>query len=519
MDDFEKVLREKSLETFPGIGKVISAIIYAVVKYGYHPYHQELLHKTPPSLFELIKVPGLGLNKLKILYESYNVTNLADLEKLLSDEERKIKGFGPAFKKKILRQIEAIKLSGNSLLYPNATALAHSLIDILKDKTQKIEITGALRRKLEVVYEIDLLAISDNISDCMNTLNNHYIVQKVLQKENSKVSVLLKNSIRANLTLVSKEEFPYALFTSTGNNDHVAKIKTIAQANDTNIRVASNEKTLYKKLHMPFIVPELRENYGEIEAALQGTLPNLIEYTDLKGSFHCHTTYSDGNTSIEEMAASAKKLGWEYIGIADHSKSSYQANGMSEEQLFDQINHIKSLNTSKDFHIFSGIECDILKDGELDFPNEILKQLDYVIVSIHRFFSMEEELMTKRLLKAIENPYTTMIGHLTGRLLRSRNPYQVNIPKIIDACIANNKIIELNASPSRLDMDWREWVKAKDRGLKCSINPDAHTAHELNNCQNGILMARKGWLEKKDVINILSLSEMKTYLFSKKSSI
>ncbi|MBA3721669.1 MAG: PHP domain-containing protein [Parachlamydiaceae bacterium] len=212
----------------------------------------------------------------------------------------------------------------------------------------------------------------------------------------------------------------------------------------------------------------------------------------------------------------AKDYGWEYIGISDHSKSSYQANGMSEETILEQVKRIKQLNLMDDtFQIFSGVECDILKDGELDFSEEILKKLDFVIVSIHRYFNQEEIVMTKRLLKAIENPYTTMIGHLTGRLLRFRDPYQLNVSKIIDACIANNKIIELNSYPSRVDMDWRYWIKAKEKGLKCCINPDAHSTNELMNCKYGINMARKGWLEKKDVINTLPLNEMKLYLKSR----
>jgi DNA polymerase (family 10) len=255
-----------------------------------------------------------------------------------------------------------------------------------------------------------------------------------------------------------------------------------------------------------------------VEAAKNGKLPQLIEEKDLKGTFHCHTQDSDGENTLEELVTAARDLGWEYLGIADHSKESYQANGMTEERLLAQLDRIQVLNNKMDytFQIFAGLECDILKDGTLYFSDEILSRLDYVIASIHRRYKLEEKEMTQRLIKAIENPYTTMVGHFTGRLLLHREPYNIDTEKVIDACIANDKIMELNAYPSRLDMDWRLWIRSRDRGLKCVINPDAHSISNLLNCRYGINIARKGWLEKRDVINTLSLGDMQIFLKSRK---
>lgn len=262
----------------------------------------------------------------------------------------------------------------------------------------------------------------------------------------------------------------------------------------------------------------MREGYGEIESAKKNDFSDLIEEKDLKGTFHCHTVDSDGANTIEEMVHAAQQMGWHYIGITDHSKSSPQANGLSEERLIAQIERIRNFNKilGPSFKVFAGLECDILKDGQLDFGEEILKQLDFVIVSIHSLFKQEKDIMTNRIIKAIENPYTTMLGHLSGRLLRIRDPYQLDIPKVIDACIAHDKIIELNAYPSRLDMDWRLWIKAKDRGLKCSINPDAHSTYDLYNCHYGVNIARKGWIKKENVINTLSLNQMTQFLKERK---
>lgn len=515
IDHFE--CDEQSLMLIPGIGKSLSRMICSLMEKGYLPYYNHLKNSIPEGFFELALMPGLGTRRIRTLYEKFQVTTLAELEALMNDEEKiKQLGFGTSYINKLRKQISSFK-EGHSLLYPQAFNLAQSLLNILKPFTQTIDITGDLRRKLEVIKQIDLIAISKNPEECLSFLANHGLVKEVLNKEDAKLTVRLKQGIQASVYLADKKTYPFTLLATTGNPTHLECLKkeALAQGYELNkIPIIKKEKEIYTTLGLQFIVPELREGYGEVEQAKQEKLPHLIEEKDLKGVFHCHTTYSDGINTIEEMAAEAKELGWEYIGISDHSKSSYQANGMSEDKLLKQVQEIKKLNeqTAPHFKIFTGVECDILKDGQLDYSDDILELLDFVIVSIHRYFSQEEEVMTQRLIKAIENPYTTMVGHLTGRLLRLRDPYQLNRQKIIDACIANDKIIEINSSPNRLDMDWRLWIKAREKGLKTSINTDAHSLSELRNTRWGINCARKGWLTKGDVVNTLSLKKMQSYL-------
>ncbi|MDO8543300.1 MAG: helix-hairpin-helix domain-containing protein [Opitutaceae bacterium] len=274
------------------------------------------------------------------------------------------------------------------------------------------------------------------------------------------------------------------------------------------------EAELFRALGLHFIPPELREGMGEIEVAEKGELPRLVEYEDLRGAFHNHTTASDGRNTLAEMIAAADALGWEYLGIADHSKSSFVANGLNEDRLVKQVAEIRGLNASKRFrtHVFAGVECDILPDGSLDFSEEILTQLDYVVASVHNVFTQEELVMTSRIIRALEHPCTMMLGHLTGRLLLRREPYRVDVAKVIDAALANGVIIELNAHPNRLDLDWRHWKKAAERGLLCSINPDAHDTAGLGHVRAGINTARKGWLRREQILNTWPLAQVREWM-------
>ena len=277
------------------------------------------------------------------------------------------------------------------------------------------------------------------------------------------------------------------------------------------------ESDLYRALGLDYIPPEIREDMGEFAAAEKHELPKLVDLENLRGTFHNHTTSSDGRSTLEEMSEAAQELGLEYLGIADHSKSSYQAHGLSAQQLEAQIKEIRKLNkTCEHFKLFAGTECDILKDGSLDFPDDVLAQLDYVVVSVHAVFNLPEAEMTARIIKAISNPYVTMLGHLTGRLLLKREPYHVNIPAVIDAAAETGTIIEINANPMRLDMDWRWWQLAKEKGVKCAINPDAHHTSGLQHLWFGVAAARKGWLERKDVVNCLPLGKIETVLAAKR---
>jgi DNA polymerase (family 10) len=369
----------------------------------------------------------------------------------------------------------------------------------------------------------------------MTYFTSHPLVESILAQGATKSSVLLKSGIQCDLRVVSGAEYPFALNYFTGSKEHNVRMRSRALSkgwslNEYRFSAAEGrelreplpkiheENDIYRALGLDPVEPELRENRGEIEAAEHHKLPRLVEWTNLRGTFHNHTTASDGRASLEDMIAAAKELGLEYLGIADHSKSSFQANGLDEKRLAAQVARIRELNAAEtDFRIFAGTECDILKDGSLDFSNDILSTLDYVVASVHSSFTMPEAEMTERIIRAIQNPHVTMLGHLTGRLLLSREPYQVNIPAILDAAAETGTIIELNANSRRLDLDWRWWPIAREKGVKCSINPDAHTTAGLQDLLFGVGIARKGWLTKDDVINTLPLSSIEKILHAKRS--
>jgi DNA polymerase (family 10) len=354
--------------------------------------------------------------------------------------------------------------------------------------------------------------------------------------------VRFTGGLQADLRIVPADQFVFALHHFTGSKDHNVQMRQRAltrglslsewglvpaegegtakekAANKALRTAAKTEEDLFKALGLHFIPPELREGLGEIEAAESGELPELVRLEDLRGAFHNHTTASDGRNTLAEMTAAAEAQGWDYLGIADHSKASYQANGLSEERLRGQIAEIRALNATKRHrtHVLAGVECDILSDGRLDYDDALLGELDYVVASVHNALTQDEGTMTARLIRAIEHPATTMLGHLTGRLLLRREEYRVDAGKVIDAAIANRVIIELNASPWRLDMDWRHWRKAAERGLLCAINPDAHETDGLAHVAAGVNSARKGWLTKASVLNTRSLAGVKRWFAERK---
>lgn len=523
-EDFDERLKNKTIEGIPWVGKTISRMIISLVNRNKLDYYTKLKKVVPRTLLELFNV-GLNAKKIQELYINFKIKSINDLEIALDlDVIKELKGFSPYFLEKLKKRVQRYLLEGNVLLYSKANQIAEVLKKKLRDATTKIEIAGALRRKCEIINEIKFVATSNTPINCRSLFLNHGFVQQILEDNSSSLKVLLKQGISASLQIVEDKDFPLTLLKSTGNENHLKELEVEASKKgfslSSHINNLQDESTLYELLDLNFIPSELREGYGEVEASKRTNFSDLIEEKDLKGTFHCHTVDSDGKNTIEELVFAAQKLGWQYIGISDHSKSSHQANGLSEERLISQIEWIRNFNKilGPSFKVFSGIECDILKDGQLDFDNIYLKELDFVIVSIHSLFKQEEEVMTNRLIKAIEHPYTTMIGHLTGRLLRIRDPYKLDVSKIIDACIANDKIIELNGYPNRLDMDWRYWIQAKEKGLKCSINPDAHSTYDLFNCHYGVHIARKGWIKKENVINTLNLNEMIDFLRKRKFS-
>jgi len=529
--DIAQLVRDNRLGDLPGIGEALQQKITELVTTGKLKYYEDLRASLPAGLLELMNVPALGPKKIKALYEKLNVTSIAELEAACQAHKvRDLPGFGAKSEEKILAGIAQGRDYAQLTHYADAWAQAEEIREALREHEDvlQLSVAGSLRRGKEVVKDLDFVASSRNPQELMDYFVSLPWVKTVTNHGTTKSSVLLKSGISADLRVVSDKEFPYALHHFTGSKEHnvAMRQRAIAQGkklsewglfetptdkkakpgDDGKLVPCRDEHEIFAALGLQYIPPEIRENTGEIEAAEKKEIPRLVEWTQLRGTFHCHTNWSDGKNTLAEMAGEARELGLDYLGIADHSKSSYQANGLNEERLLEQIEMIAKLNTQiDDFHVFAGSEVDILKDGRLDFPDDIMAKLDYVVASVHNAMAGDEDEMTKRVIKAMENEYVTMLGHATGRLLLQREPYKINLEKIIDCAARTGTWIELNCSTYRMELDWRWWHKARDKGVKCVINPDAHRISQFGTLRHGVTMARKGWLRKQDVINTLSL--------------
>jgi len=535
----ERAARENQLMEIPGIGKAIAEKIAELFQTGRLEFYEELKAEFPATLFELFEIQGLGAKKIAALYEKLGVSSIEQLEAACKEGRvAELPGFGSKTATNICQAIEQRRSQADSFRLGSVAVAAEELYGDLREHPDisQVAIAGSYRRRKEVVHDLDFLVASPFPEDVMAFFTSHPLVESIIAKGPTKSSVRLKDGPQADLRVVSNEQFPFALNYFTGSKEHNIVMRNRALQRGWTLneyRLAPVEKAdgpapepipkiheerdIYRALGLDYIEPELRENLGEFEASEQHKLPALVDWTNLRGTFHNHTTASDGRSSLEEMAAAAQELGMQYLGIADHSKSSFQAHGLTEEQLLKQVVEIQRLNETYDhFRLFSGTECDILKDGSLDFSDEILSQLDYVVVSVHAAFTLSEAEMTERIIKAISNPNVTILGHLTGRLLLSRKPYAVDVPAIIEAAAETGTIIELNANPRRLDMDWRWWPLAKEKGVKCAINPDAHHTSGLKHLWFGVAAARKGWLTKHDVVNCLPLGKIESVLNAKR---
>ena len=532
-DDIIQITKDGKLGELKGIGKALASKIEEIVETGKLSYLDELKLEFPDTFFDLFEISNLGPKKIKKLYDNLQIDSIDKLEASCKNNEiSKISGFGKKSVEAILESISFIKSNSKFFRTGDIAPIAESILEFLRQlpQTSQAEIAGSYRRGKEIVHDIDFIVATKLPVEIINEFTKMPEVAQVISKGKTKSSVRLNNGLQCDLRAVKNSEFPFALNYFTGSKAHNVKMRSLAIKNGyslneyalnsktkTNEDVINDESDLYKALGLSFIHPALREDQGEVEAAKDASLPNLIQIENLKGTFHNHTTASDGKNSLSEMAEAATDLGLQYLGISDHSKSSVQANGLSDEELLQQVKEIKDFNdrNNNELTIFSGVECDILKDGSLDYNESVLSQLDYCIASVHSSFSLTENEMTQRVIKAIESPHVTMIGHLTGRLLLLRKPYDINVSKIIDACAKNNTIIEINANPRRLDMDWRWWKKAKDKGVKCSINPDAHKIEHFQYLHFGVKIAQKGWLESSDVVNCLPIDEIKKLLKQK----
>jgi DNA polymerase (family X) len=539
--ELARLVQAGELQSVKGIGEALGKKIVELHTTGRLEFFEKLRESIEPGLIEMLQIPGLGPKKIRALRDKLWITDIAGLTLACQDGRvAQLDGFGEKTQEKILSGIKNREAYGRRHLWWNAAAVADPIVAGLRKLPQvkRVEAAGSLRRGLETVGDLDFIVAATEVAPVMDWFTRMEGVEEITAKGETKASVRFGGGLQADLRIVPEDQFVFALHHFTGSKDHNVQMrqralarglslsewglvpaegegtaKAKAEAGGQKIAVRS-ETELFAALGLHFIPPELREGLGEIEGAEARELPRLVELADLRGAFHNHTTASDGRSTLVEMAAAADALGWEYLGISDHSKSSVQANGLTEERLLQQAEEIRALNASRRFktHLFTGTECDILPDGRLDFEEAVLQQLDYVVASVHNAFAQDEAVMTARIVRAIEHSHTTMLGHVTGKLLLRREAYRVDVTKIIDAAIANGVVIELNASPWRLDMDWRHWRKAAERGVICSINPDAHEAKDLGHVRAGVNAARKGWLTKEQVLNTRPLSEIVAWL-------
>ena len=545
--DVADLVKENRLGELPGLGDALQQKITTLVTTGRLEYYEALRDSVPEGLLPLLEIPALGPKKIKVLHEKLGINNLADLESACREQKlRGLAGFGARTEEKIVAGIAQSRAYSSLFKYAEAWARAQEIREALRDHDAvgQVAIAGSMRRGKEVIKDLDFVASSREPEAVMDFFVAMPGVKQVTNHGPTKSSVRLENGITADLRIVSEVEFPYALHHFTGSKEHnvAMRQRAIAQGKklsewglfeipagrkkskkkdaaeeEGKLVACRTEEDLFEALGLQYIPPELRENLGEIEAAEAKKIPRLVEWTQLRGTFHCHTQASDGRNSLAEMAAEAQELGLEYLGIADHSKSSIQANGLSEDRLAVQVESIAKLNKQQDgFHVFAGSEVDILKDGRLDFSDDVLARLDYVVASVHNILNQPEDEMTARLIHAMENEHVTMLGHPTGRRLLEREPSKLNFEKIIDAAARTGTWIELNCSASRMDMDWRWWRRARDKGVKCVINPDAHRVSQFGMLRHGVTMARKGWLRAGDVMNTLTLKEIRASLGTKK---
>ncbi|MCX5811875.1 MAG: DNA polymerase/3'-5' exonuclease PolX [Proteobacteria bacterium] len=516
IDNLEDMIREKRLREIKGIGEALSKKIEEYGETGKMAYFEELKREVPESLLELTGIPNLGPKKIKVLYDKLNITNTGELEYACKENRLiMLPGFGEKTQQKILKGIEFVKRHKGEFLLGDVYPESEKIKQRLEARTRPgcVEVCGSIRRCKEVANDIDVLVAGGDHEG----LSSYFIampeVDEVLLTGDTKTSCRLKSGIEVDLRVVSQEAFPYALMYFTGSREHNVRLRGISRKKgwklneyglfeENRLISLKTEEEIYNALGLSYIPPELREDGGEIEASEQGRLPELVRLEDMRGVFHIHTEFSDGVDTIERMRDEARKMGLAYMGISDHSRSAYYAGGLKVDDIYRQWEIIDRLNEAMpDFYIFKGIESDILPDGSLDYDEEVLKGFDFIIASIHSNFNLGQEAQEKRILRAMENPYTTMLGHPTGRLLLSREGYAVDMRNIIDGAAKHNVIIELNASPYRLDIDWRYLKHAKEKGVMISINPDAHATAGLYEILYGVGIARKGWQEKKDVLN------------------
>jgi DNA polymerase (family X) len=523
---------EKQLRELPGIGEGMAEHIREILETGDYSLRRKLLKKYPPTLLDVLELQSLGPKKVAFLRSAFNIATVDDVEKLAREEKlRDLPGFGEKSEQNILRACEFFKKSTGRFLLDRATEEAEKLSAYIRNcaPVESVTTAGSLRRGRDTIGDIDLLVTMKpgqdkqaRVDDVADYIQKYPGIETRLARGQNKVSVRLGSGLQVDVRLLEKKSFGAALLYFTGSKEHNVVLR--GRANDlgwtlneyalTTLKGAKNvagksEEEIYAKLKLAYIEPELRENTGEIDAAEKGALPALLKLEDMRGDLQMHTTASDGRNSIEEMGEAARQLGYEYIALTDHSKAVTVANGMDEKRTLAQIKKIRAAQQRLEgIRLLAGIECDILKNGTLDLDHEVLAQLDVVVASIHSYMNLTRAEMTDRLLAAIDNPYVQIIAHPTGRLIMRREPYEYDMEKILDAAKRNGVAMESNAYPDRLDLNDVHLRMAKQRGVRIVISTDSHSTMHLPFMKYGVITARRGWIEKKDVVNTLPLAEM-----------
>jgi len=535
-EPLETLVAENRLEGIPGIGEALREKITTLVTTGHLPYYEDLKASLPPGLVDLLSLQGVGPKKVKKLHDILGVDSIEALEAACqAGKVAVLDGFGEKSQAKILEAIAFKRQFASRHRLVDALAAAEPLLEALRGHPDvtRCSTAGSLRRWKEVIGDIDLVVSTRRPAEVIAFFVEQPGISTVLARGETKASVLLTSGIQADLRVVADREYPFALAYFTGSKEHNIALRQRAIARELRLNEyglfrsqeetrdpalcveCPDEEAIYRTLGMEYVPPELREDHGEIAAAAEGPLPRLVEWTDLKGSLHNHSNWSDGRNTLDDIAAHMQELGLAYWAITDHSRASYQANGLDPKRLRQQMAAIAEVNRKLEdgggeFRLLAGTEVDILKDG-LDFSDDVLAELDVVVASLHVPGSSEAE-NTRRLIKAASNPQVHMLGHPSGRLLLERDAYKVNLDAVIEACAAHGTWIELNASPYRFDLDWRFWQRAKAKGVKCVINCDAHRLEHAGFLRLGAGIARKGWLTREDVINTRPLAVLRREL-------
>jgi len=522
----EDMVKEKEdLQELPGIGKDLAKKIEEIVETGSLEFLEEIKKRTNPELAKMLSISGLGPKKVSKINKELEVEKLEQLQEAAEKHKiQELEGFGKKSEEKILKALKTKKEEAPRSKLISAEEIAEPLFEYLEDdeNVDKIAFAGSYRRHKETVGDLDILVTSENPKEVMEHFTSYEDVEDIQAKGKTKSTVILRSGFQVDLRVVEKESYGAALIYFTGSKAHNIKLRNLALDKDLKINeygvfkndedkiAGKTEEEIYDIFDMPYIEPELREDRGEVEAAREGKLPKLLTLADMRGDLQAHSTNSDGHNSLQEMAEAAKEKGYEYLAMTDHSQSVRVANGLDEKRLGKEIDEINKLNEKiKDIRILKSIEVDILKDGSLDLDDSILKKLDFVLCAIHSYFNLSLEDQTNRILKAMDNKYFNILAHPTGRKIGDRKPYDLDMEKIMEAAKEKNCILEIDAHPVRLDINDHYAKMAKDMGVKISISTDAHAKNELAYMKYGVWQARRGWLEKDDVINTRSWNGLK----------